>query len=143
MQAIGKTKGGWNTKLHVFAADDKHPVLFSLTSGEVHDSVECRNLLCEHGLVAKWGTPLLMDRAYECDELRFLAMILGYNPVVPPKSNRKDPWEYDKELYKSRNEVERFFRRYDRFRRIFTRYDKLDFMFSFFFLIAVIFDCLN
>jgi hypothetical protein len=41
---------------------------------------------------------LLMDKAYEGDETRQLAIDLGYTPVVPPKENRLDPWEYDKEL---------------------------------------------
>ena len=41
---------------------------------------------------------LLMDRAYEGDKMRALARNLGYNPVVPPKRNRIDPWEYDKKL---------------------------------------------
>jgi len=42
-----------------------------------------------------------MDRAYEGDETRALAEELGYNiPIVPPKSNRKNPWSYDKQLYK-------------------------------------------
>ncbi len=54
---------------------------------------------------------LLMDRAYEGNETRQLALDLGFVPVVPPKSNRVDPWEYDKEMYKRRNEVERLFRR--------------------------------
>ena len=47
-------------------------------------------------------------------------------PVVPPKSNRQEPWEYDKELYKGRNVVERNFRNIKEFRRVFTRYDKLE-----------------
>lgn len=72
---------------------------------------------------------LLMDRACESDETRALAMELGYIPVVPPKSSRKNPWEYDKRLYKQRNRVEKFPRRIKRFRRIFTRYDKLDSVF--------------
>ena len=42
-------------------------------------------------------------------------------PVVPPKSNRKDPWDYDKELYKQRNQVERLFRRIKRFPSPFKR----------------------
>ena len=67
-----------------------------------------------------------MDRAYESNETRQLAEKQGFIPVVPPKKNRKDPWEYDKELYKSRNEIERFFLRIKRFRKVFTRYDKLD-----------------
>jgi len=45
---------------------------------------------------------------------------------VPPKSNRKEPWEYDKDLYKGRNVVERNFRLIKQFRRVFTLYDKLD-----------------
>jgi transposase len=73
---------------------------------------------------------LLMDRAYEDGKTRMLAFEWGYSPVVPPKKNRKYPWEYDKELYKQRNEVERMFRRLKGFRRIGTRYDKLDLMFS-------------
>jgi transposase len=72
---------------------------------------------------------LLMDRAYEDDKTRLTAWRLGFNPAVPPKKNRVNPWEYDKELYKRRNEVERFFRRLKAFRCVCTRYDKLDRMF--------------
>ena len=50
----------------------------------------------------------------------------GMRPVVPPKSNRKKPWRYDKKLYKRRNIVERNCRNIKQFRRVFTRYDKLD-----------------
>ena len=83
-----------------------------------------------------------MDRAYEGDSMRATAKELGYTPVVPPKKNRIDPWEYDEELYKRRNEVERFFRRIKRFRRVFTRYDKLDIVFAGFILFAMIIDAL-
>ena len=69
-------------------------------------------------------------------------MELGYFPVVPPKHNRKNPWEYDKVLYRRRNEVERMFRRLKAFRRIFTRYEKLDIMFCGFVLFALIVDAL-
>jgi transposase len=73
--------------------------------------------------------PLLMDRAYEGDETRQLVLELGFVPVVPPKSNRTDPWEYDRALYKKRNEIERLFRRLKGFRRIFSRFEKLDVLF--------------
>jgi len=65
-------------------------------------------------------------RAYEDENTRLTARLLGFNPVVPPKKNRLNLWEYDKELYKQRNEVERRFRLIQGFRRIFCRYDKLD-----------------
>ena len=85
---------------------------------------------------------LLMDRAYEGDRMRETAVLLNYTPVVPPKKNRIDPWEYDKELYKRRNEIERFFRRLKRFRRVFTRYDKLDIVFAGFILFTMIIDAI-
>lgn len=88
------------------------------------------------------GIPLLMDRAYEDNKTRALAVSLGYIPVVPPNSRRKNPWKYDRVLYRRRNEVERLFGRLKRFRRIFTRYDKLDSVYLGFILIALIFDAL-
>ena len=79
----------------------------------------------------------------EGDEIRGLASSHGLNPVVPPKSNRKEPWEYDREIYKRRNEVERYFRRLKGFRRVFTRYDKLDIMYSSFVIFAMICETLR
>ena len=85
-----------------------------------------------------------MDRAYEGDTTRQLAVDLMFSAVVvPAKSNGLDPWEYDKELYKKRNEVERLFRRLKGFRRIFSRFDKLDLMFSAFLFFVLIVDSLR
>ena len=68
---------------------------------------------------------LLMDRADKGNETRQLALDLGFIPVVPPLSTKIEPWEYDREMYKRRNEVERLFRRLKGFRRIFSRFEKL------------------
>ncbi len=84
-----------------------------------------------------------MGTAYEGDETWRLSMRLGYSPVVPPHPNRINPWEYDKELYKRQNEVERLFRRLKGFRRVFTRYDKLDLVFLGFIAFAFIVDALR
>ena len=67
-----------------------------------------------------------MDKAYEDNATRKVAKEQGFIPVVPPKSNRKEAWEYDKQIYKRRNEIERYILRIKRFRKVFTRYDKLD-----------------
>ena len=64
-------------------------------------------------------------------------------PVVPPKRNRLQAWEYDQHLYKRRNEVERLFRRLKGFRRIATRFEKLDIMFLGFITFALIVDALR
>ena len=84
-----------------------------------------------------------MDRAFDGNETRYLAQSLGFEPVVPRLQTRRDPWQYDTELYKHRNEIERLFGRIKRFRRVFTRYDKTDVMFSAFVTLAFIADQLR
>ena len=121
------------------AAGPRQAVNFLLTPGNVHDAAPGRELLKAADLQAEF---VIMDRAYEGDETRQLVMDLHMIPVVPPKSNRISPWEYDRELYKKRNEVERLFRRLKGYRRIFSRFDKLDVVFMFFIYFALIADTL-
>ena len=83
-----------------------------------------------------------MDRAYEDNETRALALRKELIPVVPPKKNRKTPWQYNTELYKGRNQIERFFLRIKRFRKVFIRYDKLDIIYFSVVTLALIFDAL-
>jgi transposase len=70
-------------------------------------------------------------------------MELNMIPVVPFKSTRKDPWGYDRALYKKRNEVERLFRRLKGFRRIFSRFETLDIVFLAFIYFAFIVEALR
>lgn len=121
------------------AASDRAAVRFSLSGGQAHDAPEGIALL-KNIYREREQKYLLMDRAYEGENVRAAAKELGFEPVVPPKKNRRDPWEYDKERYKQRNEIERLFLRLKRFRRIFTRYDKLDIIFCAFILFAFICD---
>ena len=114
---------------------------FSLSPGQAHDAPEGRKLLNSLG-PQQHNPAVVMDRAYEGNETRQLALELGFIPVVPPLSTRIAPWQYDKELYKRRNEVERLLRRLKGFRRIFSRFDKLDKLFLGFIMVALIFDAL-
>lgn len=59
--------------------------------------------------------------------------------VIPPRKNRKDQKEYDKNIYKNRNQIEHFFNRLKQFRRIATRYDKLLSSFLSFVQLAIVF----
>jgi transposase len=131
---------GLTTKIHVAATSAKHALAFTLSPGNNHDAPEGRKLL---ELISSDDKHyLLMDRAYEDDETRALAVKQGFIPVVLPKSNRREPWEYDKEAYKNRNEVERFFLRIKRFRKVFTRYDKLDVMYLGIFTLEMILEAI-
>jgi transposase len=121
------------------AAGSRTAVNFLLTAGNIHDAAPGRELLKTADMHAGF---VIMDRAYEGDETRQLVLDLGMIPVVPPKTNRISPWEYDREMYKKRNEVERLFRRLKGYRRIFSRFDKLDVVFMFFIYFALITDTL-
>ena len=122
------------------AADDRTAVTFSLSPGQSGDAPEGRALLKTLEGCGWEGVDVIMDKAYEGDDTRQLVFDLGMTPVVPPKINRITPWEYDKEMYKKRNEVERLFRRLKGFRRIFSRFDKLDVVFRFFINFSLIAD---
>ena len=125
------------------AADARTAITFALSPGQAHDAAEGRKLIASMRVPSNEPIHLLMDRAYEGNETRQLALDLGFVPVVPPKSNRLEPWQYNREMYKRRNEIERLFRRLKGFRRIFSRFEKLDIMFIGFINFALIVEALR
>ena len=120
------------------SANDKVIVEMHLSGGNRHDSPQGRISIEQTGNKFE-GVPIIMDKAYEGDKTRQLCLDSGHEPVVPPKKNRINPWEYDKELYKQRNVIERLFRWLKEFRRVCTRYDKLDTIFLSFIQMACVF----
>ena len=62
----------------------------------------------------------------QLDSTRLPAESFGLTPVVPPKRNRTDPWDCDREAYKGRNMVERVFNRMKHYHKASTRHDRLD-----------------
>ena len=122
-------------------ASDRAVVVFSLSGGNANDAPE-GEILIENVERLDAQVYMLMDRAYEGEKTREKVTEKGFIPVVPPKKNRKKPWEYDRELYKRRNEIERYFLRLKRFRKVFTRYDKLDVIFCGFIYFAMIIDAI-
>ena len=92
-----------------------------MTGGETHDCPVAKRLI-RHAKAAK---RLLGDRAYDSGELRDTLDRRGTKPVIPNRSNRKQPFSFSKRLYKLRWRIESAFSRLKDFRRIATRYDKL------------------
>jgi transposase len=84
-----------------------------------------------------------MDRAYEENETLQLALDFGFLPVAPPRPQRLEPWQYDRAMYRRRNEIDRLFRRLKGSRRIFSRFDKLDLVFLAFLHFALIVEALR
>ena len=123
-QAIGKSSGGWTTKLHAACADERVAVSLCLSGGQRHDTTAFADVWREVPKT-RWLNAAVMDKAYDCDDIRKFLEYQGIEAVIPPKSNRKRLLSYDKTKYRMRQKVERFFCRIKEFRRIATRYDKL------------------
>ena len=121
------------------AAGERIPLAFSLSSGQAADGPVGRARLRALGPVSD-RPALLIDRAFEGDRTRRLAVELAYEPVVQPKSNRRRPWAYGAQRYRRRNEIGRIFGRLKRFRRIAIRYDQLDVIFLSGIYLALIYD---
>jgi transposase len=92
-----------------------------LTGGEAHDCPVAERLLRR----TRSPERLLGDKAYDSTELRGELGERGTKPVIPNRCNRKQPFSFNKRLYKLRWRVENAFNRLKDFRRIATRYDKL------------------
>ena len=109
-----------STKIHTLVDALGNPISFFLTGGQAHDLIGADELL-----PTMEADTLLADKAFDADE-RVLAPLAaaGKTPVIPPKANRKNVRDYDKELYKARHLIENFFAKLKQFRAIATRYDK-------------------
>jgi transposase len=119
-QAIGRSRGGLSTKIHVLVDALGNPLKIILTGGQVHDLTGADALLPEME-----ATILLADKAYDADQ-RVIEPLeaAGKTAVIPPKRNRTKPRTYDKALYEARHLIENFFCWVKQFRAIATRYDK-------------------
>ena len=135
-QAIGSSRGGKNTKIHVLINEQMQLLKVTLTGGEVHDSEKAIELFAGIKLT---GKKVLADKAFGSKYIRDYLARHGASVCIPDKVNSKIKHEFDSELYKKRNLVERFFQRIKNYRHIATRYDKLALCFlNFIFLAATV-----
>ena len=132
-QAVGSSRGGKNTKVHVLINERMQLLNVVLTGGNVHDSEAAVALF--KGIKLK-GKTILADKAYSCEHIRVFIAEHGAVACIPDKSNFRIKHDFDSELYKQRNIVERFFQRIKNYRHIATRYDKLALCFLNFVLLA-------
>lgn len=118
-QALGYSKGGFTTKIHVLVDALGNPLEFILTGGQAPDVAQAIALL-----EGKEATYAIMDKAYDADYVLEQAEKQGMIPVIPPKSNRKYQRDYDQHIYKERHLVECFINKIKHYRRVFSRFDK-------------------
>ena len=117
---MGRSRGGLTTKIHALVDANGLPVALKLTEGQAHDGRSAADML--QGLGA--GQILIADRAYDSDLLRQNMTARGVFANIKPLARRLDKPAFSPFLYRSRNRVERFFKKLKHFRAVATRYEK-------------------
>lgn len=115
-ESLGRSKGGFTTKIHALVDALGNPLKFALTAGQRHDITQAGYLTAD-----VLDTTILADTAYYAKH--FINQFTK-SPCIPPRSNTKEPLFYDEYLYQERHVIECFFGKIKHFRRIFSRYDK-------------------
>lgn len=118
-QAIGRSRGGATTKVHLVVDALGLPVEFDVTTGHRHDSQSAPALIEKVR-----PKQLIGDKAYDSNEIRGQLDRQGAKAVIPSRKCRKQPLEFDQELYRARTEVECTFNLLKQCRRFATRYEK-------------------
>jgi len=118
-ECLGRSSGGLSTKIHVLVDSNGKPIKFILTEGQKADITQANNLTKKIK-----NFIVLADKGYDCNTFINILKEKNCIPVIPSRKNRIQPREFEKEIYKERNIIERFFGRMKHFRRVFSRFDK-------------------
>src|SRR5262249_23196631 len=132
-QAVGRSRGGRNAKIHALADVKGRLIAILLTGGDAHDCPVAERLVRR----VKPSKRMLGDIPARVDqraqpyrsrvdaELREDLHEGGTKPVIPNRCNRKQPFSFSKRIYKLRWRIESAFNRLKDFRRVAIRYDRL------------------
>ena len=121
-EALGRSKGGFTTKIHAITDALGNPLDFILTGGQASDIGQAENLLA---LTPEGAAALVGDKGYDSDAFIQTLNEKAIEPVIPPRSNRINPRDCDWFAYKERHLIECFFNKIKHYRRISSRYEKL------------------
>lgn len=119
-QALGRSRGGFSTKIHVTVDGLGYPLRLYLTAGQRHDIIKADDLITDLDFDF-----IIADRSYGSQDFVGNLIASGAQPVIPPKKNAKEPRQYDDWRYRERHLIECFIGKIKHFRRIFSRFDKL------------------
>lgn len=132
-QAIGRTKGGLNTKITALVDGKGRPLQLTLSPGPQAEVKAVQSIVIPSQM------HVVADKGYDSDKFRQDIRDSGSQPCIPPRSGRCCPASFNRGFYRRRHKVENFFQRIKRYRRIGTRYEKLDLHFlGFLHAVAVI-----
>ena len=117
--AIGRSRGGLSTKVHLIVDALGLPIAFEITEGQRHDNQRAPSLIGQTS-----PRCLLADKGYDSNAIRAQLSDIGCVAVIPSTASRIPALPYDKSLYKARSEIECTFSLLKQARRFATRYEK-------------------
>lgn len=130
-EALGHSKGGFSTKIHIQSEGRGKPMQFVLTQGQTSDVKGFDNLNVKVKVNRKGrGSPkqrpryLVGDKGYDSQAIRRTLRRQHTTPIIPKRKNAKRKLHFNRGLYRERNRVERLISRLKQFRRVATRYEK-------------------
>ncbi len=118
-EGLGRSKGGFTSKIHAKVDALGNPLKFIITPGQRNDCTQASTLL-----ESVYESEIMADKAYDSNDIRKQIADQNCNAVIPPRKNRIEQYDYDEFLYKERHVVECFFGKIKHFRRVFSRFDK-------------------
>ena len=119
-QSLGRSRGGFSTKIHLAADALGNALRFILTGGERNDITQAEALVKD--FVAE---SVIADKGYDSDALVLYLKGRESEAVIPSRASNKVQREIDTHLYKERHLVENQIGKLKQFRRVFSRFDKL------------------
>jgi transposase len=119
IEGLGRSKGGFTSKIHVKVDALGNPLKIIVTAGQRSDITQADALLQD-----VINAHVIADKGYDSKRLRSKLIEQNCKPVIPSKSNSKNPYKYDEHIYKERHIIECFFSKIKYFRRVFSRFDK-------------------
>lgn len=122
-QALGRSRGGLGTKLHLLVDKAQRLIYLSLSPSQASDHSHAP-VLIEQAASEKKLKILCGDKGYDSEKLRMKIRESGMRPVIPKRGNSLQSPDFCHEIYKQRNMIERFIGKLKENRRIATRYDK-------------------
>ena len=105
-RALGRSRGGFSSKLHCLADARGRPLAFHLTVGEATDCKAYDTLIA---LPEQAPQALLADKGYDADAIRADLASRAIQAVISGRSNRRVKIEHNRAPYKQRNRIERMF----------------------------------
>ena len=128
--ALGRSRGGFGTKVHVVCDSHGFIVAVHVTAGQAHESkafepTMARPLLHNRPSKGRWPTRLAGDKGYSYPGIRRWCRRRGIVAVIPTRSNQLPDEHFEKATYRRRNIMERAIGWYKEYRALGTRYEKL------------------